>query len=92
MITKKDKRIIIQCARKYNVTSVILFGSSIRNDRKFNDIDIAVKGIEPRLFFRFYTELFKNLSKPVDLVDLSNKSLFNDLIEEDGVRIYGQTS
>ena len=91
MITEKDKQIIIQCARKYNVTSVILFGSSIRNDREFNDIDIAVKGIESRLFFRFYAELFKNLSKPVDLVDLSNKSLFNDLIEEDGVRIYGQT-
>ena len=88
MITEKDKQIIIQCAQKYNVTSVILFGSSIREDREFNDIDIAVKGIEPRLFFRFYAELFKNLSKPVDLVDLSNKSLFNDLIEEDGVIIY----
>lgn len=89
MITEKDKQIIIQCAQKYNVSSVILFGSSIRGDKEFNDIDIAVKGIEPRLFFRFYAELFKNLSKPVDLVDLSNKSLFNDLIEEDGVRIYG---
>jgi predicted nucleotidyltransferase len=89
MITENDKRIIIQCARKFKVSSVILFGSSIRNDREFNDIDIAVKGIEPRLFFRFYAELFKKLSKPVDLVDLSNKSLFNDLIEEAGVRIYG---
>ena len=89
MISEKEKQIIIQCAQKYNVSSVILFGSSIREDREFNDIDIAVKGIEPRLFFRFYAELFKNLSKPVDLVDLSNKSLFNDLIEEDGVRIYG---
>ena len=89
MITEKDKQIIIQCAQKYNVSSVILFGSSIREDIEFNDIDIAVKGIQPRLFFRFYAELFKNLSKPVDLVDLSNKSLFNDLIEEDGVTIYG---
>lgn len=89
MITEKDKQIIIQCARKFKVSSVILFGSSIRDDREFNDIDIAVRGIEPRLFFRFYAELFKKLSKPVDLVDLSNKSLFNDLIEEDGVRIYG---
>jgi predicted nucleotidyltransferase len=89
MITEKDKQIIIQCAQKYNVSSVILFGSSISEDREFNDIDIAVKGIEPRLFFRFYAELFKNLSKPVDLVDLSYKSLFNDLIKEDGVTIYG---
>ena len=89
MITEKDKEIIIQCARKYNVNSVILFGSSTREDEEFNDIDIGVRGIEPRLFFKFYAELFKYLSKPVDLVDLSKKSLFNELVEETGVKIYG---
>jgi hypothetical protein len=30
----------------------------------------------------------KHLSRPVDLVDLSHKSLFNDLVEETGLRIY----
>ncbi len=89
LITDKEKEIIIKCAKKYNVSSVILFGSSARKDREFNDIDIGVKGIEPGLFFDFYAELFKNLSKPVDLIDLSKKSLFNELVEETGVRIYG---
>ncbi len=56
---------------------------------KANDLDIAVKGIRPELFFKFYAELFKRLSKPVDLVDLSRKSLFNDLVEQTGVVIYG---
>lgn len=88
MITEKEKEVILQCAKKYNVSSIILFGSSIRKDKEANDIDIGVKGIEPRLFFKFYTELFKHLPKPVDLVDLSKKSLFNDLVEENGVRIY----
>ena len=69
--------------------SVILFGSSTRDDIESNDIDIGVKGIDPRLFFKFYVELFKRLPKPVDFVDLSRKSLFNDLVEETGVRIYG---
>jgi len=32
------------------------------------------KELNPRLFFKFYAKLFKNLSKPVDLVDLSEKS------------------
>jgi len=41
------------------------------------------------LFFKFYGELYKLLSKPVDLIDLSTRSLFNDLVEENGVRIYG---
>ncbi|MGR3310811.1 MAG: nucleotidyltransferase family protein [Candidatus Brocadiales bacterium] len=89
MITEKDKDIILKYAKKYKVSSIILFGSSIREDREFNDIDIGVKGIEPRLFFKFYAELFKYLSKPVDLVDISKKSLFNDLVEETGVKIYG---
>jgi len=55
----------------------------------YNDIDLAVRGIKPEVFFKFYGELLRNLSKPVDLVDLSNKSLFNQIIEEQGVRIYG---
>jgi uncharacterized protein len=89
MITENDKNIILQCARKFNVTSVILFGSSLVVDGDANDIDLGVKGIDPRQFFKFYAELFKHLSKPVDLVDLSRKTLFNDLIEETGMRIYG---
>jgi predicted nucleotidyltransferase len=89
MITEKDKDIILQYAKKYDVASVILFGSSISKDREAHDIDIGIKGIKPRLFFKFYAELFKKLSKPVDLVDLSKKSLFNELVEETGVRIYG---
>lgn len=31
----------------------------------------------------------KDPKKPVDLVDLTRKSLFNDLIEETGMQIYG---
>lgn len=89
MIAETDKDVIIKCAKKYNVSSVILFGSSLSKSEKANDFDIAVKGIQPELFFKFYAELFKRLSKPVDLVDLSRKSLFNDLIEETGVIIYG---
>ena len=89
MITEKDKSIIIDYAKKYNVSQVFLFGSSIKKDKEPNDIDIGVKGIDPRLFFKFYAELYKHLSKPVDLVDLSKKSLFNELVEETGERIYG---
>ena len=89
MITEREKDIILRLAKKYNVSSIILFGSSVAKTREANDIDIGVKGIEPRLFFKFYAELFKYLPKPVDLVDLSKKTLFNDLVEETGVKIYG---
>lgn len=89
MITDTDKEVIVKCAKKYNVSCVILFGSALRDHVEANDIDIAVKGVERELFFKFYAELFKNLSRLVDLVHLSRKSLFNDLIEENGVVIYG---
>jgi predicted nucleotidyltransferase len=92
MISETDKKIILQYAKKYNVSSIILFGSSLEKNKKANDIDLGVKGIEPRLFFKFYAELFKHLSKPAHLIDLSKKSLFNDLIEETGEQIYGRSA
>lgn len=89
MITEIDREIIIRYAKKYNVASVYLFGSSLEDNIEAKDIDLGVKGIAPELFFKFYGELLRNLSKVVDLVDLSKKSLFNDIIEEKGVQIYG---
>lgn len=92
MITETDKNIIQQYAKKYNVSSIILFGSSLEKNKKANDIDLGVKGIEPRLFFKFYAELFKHLSMPAHLIDLSKKSLFNELVEETGEQIYGRSA
>ena len=89
MISESERGIIIQCAKKYKVPTIYLFGSSLDRDSGYNDIDLAVKGIKPEIFFKFYGELLRNLSKPVDLVDLSKKSLFNQIIEEKGVKIYG---
>ena len=80
MISEEYKKVILKYAKKYNVSSVILFGSMLREGEKANDFDIGVKGIRPELFFKFYAELFKNLSKPVDLVYLSKISLFMVLI------------
>jgi predicted nucleotidyltransferase len=91
MITETDKAIFIQYAKKYNVSSVYLFGSSLEDNIEARDIDLGVKGIAPEQFFKFYGELLRNLSKDIDLVDLSKKSLFNDMAKERGVQIYGMT-
>ena len=66
MISKRDKEIITRCAKKYKVSSIYLFGSSL-NEKVYNDIDLAVKGIKPEVLFKFYGELLKGLSKPVYL-------------------------
>lgn len=89
MIDLKDKNIIIECGKKYNVDYIMLFGSSINEESESNDIDIAVKGIKPEKFFKFYAEIFRKATKSVDLIDLNEKSAFNSLVEKNGVRIYG---
>jgi len=88
MISEEDKKIILLYARKYNLEKVILFGSS-KEREDARDIDIGVRGIEPKLFFDFYWELYRDLSKPVDVIDISIDFLFNKLIEEDGLVLYG---
>ncbi len=91
MIAEDQKEIIVRYARRYDVGEVVLFGSSLDSGKTPHDVDLGVKGIEPARFFSFYADLVKHLSQPVDLVDLSHKSLFNDLVEESGLRIYGRS-
>lgn len=85
MITDKDKMAIQTIARKYQATRILLFGSAISDSLENNDIDIAVEGIEEKHFFAFYGELMLALSKPVDVIDLSIKSKFNDLVVKEGI-------
>ncbi len=89
MLSDSDKTIILGCAHKYNVAAVYLFGSSLNPSAPARDIDLGVQGINPAVFFKFYGELLRKLSKPVDVVDLSHKTLFNKLVEKRGEKIYG---
>ena len=81
MITDKDKEIIEKTAAKYRAKRVILFGSSLSGDKESSDID-------DKEFFTFYGELLFALSKPVDVVNLSTRSRFTDLIKREGVPLY----
>ena len=79
----------MKIARKYNARRVLLFGSSQKEPDSARDIDIAVDGIEASIFFDFYRDLIFGLSKPVDVVDLSEDTRFTRLIAEKGSLIYG---
>jgi predicted nucleotidyltransferase len=88
MITDNDKRIIQQIAGKYHVKRVVLFGSSLSPDKEGRDIDIGVEGVEGEDFFAFYGELLCALSKPVDVIDLSVKSRFVEIVQREGIPLY----
>jgi predicted nucleotidyltransferase len=89
MISEKDRTIILNIAKKYKAKKVILFGSGSLTSKECQDIDLAVEGIPNAQFFKFYSELIFNLSKPVDIVDLSRKSRFNNIVVSEGVLLYG---
>ena len=53
MISEADKKVIRECAVKYRVSSIYLFGSALRPDVEPRDLDIGVRGVRPELFFNF---------------------------------------
>ena len=89
MISESEKRTIRQIAEKYAVKRVLLFGSSLAPDKEGHDIDLAVEGIAPEDFFKFYGDLMFKLSRPVDVVDISEKSKFTRMIKREGIPLYG---
>jgi len=88
MITEKDKEAIVKISDKYHVKRVILFGTSVTSD-KSRDIDIGVEGAPKEDYYDYCGDLFFALSKPVDIVDLSNKSKFTEFIKKRGIVVYG---
>ena len=88
MISDKDKQIIQDIARKYRASRVLLFGSALSETSESRDIDIGVEGIAGEDFFAFYGELLCVLSKPVDVIDLSRKSKFVELVLQEGLPLY----
>lgn len=89
MITELDKETIRRISEKYRAKRVLLFGSSLQQERKSRDIDIGVEGVSPRDFYSYYGDLMLSLSKPVDVVDISKTSKFVELIIKEGVLLYG---
>ncbi|MEK6527384.1 MAG: nucleotidyltransferase domain-containing protein [Nitrospirota bacterium] len=89
MISETDKKIIQGISKKYRAKRVLLFGSSLDATKESRDIDIAVEGIQHKDFFKYYGELMLELSKPIDVIDLSGASKFIKLIQQEGVLLYG---
>jgi len=89
MISEKDKATIANISAQYKVGRVLVFGTSAEQAREGQDIDLAVEGIRPEDFFRFYGDLLFSLSRPVDLIDLSSKSKFTEIVRREGIPLYG---
>jgi predicted nucleotidyltransferase len=89
MISEQDSTIIREISKKYKAKRVLLFGSSLSPSRESRDIDLAVEGVSGKDYYSFYGELLCALSKPVDVIDLSITSKFVQLVQNEGIPLYG---
>ena len=88
MISSEFEKTITAYAKEFDVGAVWLFGSSLGDESAARDIDLAVEGISPDLFLKFYARLFLALPKPVDLIDFSEDTSITSVVRATGVRIY----
>lgn len=88
----KQVRHIAQILKKnYGATRVLVFGSLTDKNKfsKNSDIDLAVKGIEDRVFYKVYSEITRKYTDfDIDLVDIKDcrKSLLKK-IEKEGIQV-----
>jgi len=94
MIPKHELDNAVEIAKKYGVGKLYLIGSSLTGKAaKAKDYDFAVSDIPEGSFFEFYGELFRTMSKNVDLIDLSGEmTKFKSIIVKDGKLIYEKTA
>ena len=81
MSTELDRRIrhAAEALLAHGAREVYVFGSVLTGQlRDDSDIDFAVVGLPPRVFFRAMGEARRILGRPVDLVDLDKSDPFTD--------------
>lgn len=64
---------------------VYVFGSAAKGKlRENSDVDMAVSGLAPEVFFRAMAAAHDALRRPLDLVDLDEDNPFTRYLKEEG--------
>lgn len=64
---------------------VYVFGSAASETmREDSDVDLAVSGLPPQVFFKAMGEAGDILRRPVDLIDLDEENPFTQYLKEEG--------
>ena len=72
--------------RAEGATEVYVFGSvAERREQSTSDLDLAVRGLPPRKFFAAMARAARAAGRPIDLVDLDERSEFTDYIHARGM-------
>lgn len=71
-ILERELKKIASVSREFGAKRVLLFGSCLEDIESARDIDIAVSGIEPREFFKYYGKVSIAVDGEVDIIDLDD--------------------
>lgn len=63
---------IVGISKEFGAQRVLLFGSCLEDVEQAHDIDIAVSGIKPREFFKYYGKVSVAVDDEVDIIDLDD--------------------
>jgi len=78
----KDIQKAAAILKKMGARKVFLFGSRAKGKaRPGSDLDLAISGLKPELFFKAVAELMFSLDHEVHLIDLDSKSDFTDYLK-----------
>ena len=71
-VFERELKKIASISKEFGAKRVLLFGSCLEDIESAADIDIAVSGIEPREFFKYYGKVSMAIEDEVDIVDLDD--------------------
>ncbi|MGD1104179.1 MAG: nucleotidyltransferase domain-containing protein [Terriglobia bacterium] len=64
---------------------VYVFGSAAHGTlRENSDVDMAVSGLPPEVFFRAMAKASRALGRPIDLIDLDEDNPFTRYLKKEG--------
>ncbi|MFQ6034551.1 MAG: nucleotidyltransferase family protein [Sedimentisphaerales bacterium] len=71
-ILERELKKIASISKEFGAKKVLLFGSCLEDIESARDIDIAVSGIKPREFFKYYGKVSMAVENEVDIIDLDD--------------------
>ena len=78
----------VEVLRGFGANRVWLFGSALETPDDVGDLDLACEGLPDKVFYRALSRLMDAMRMPVDLVDLSQDTRFNQYIRSKARLIY----
>ncbi len=71
--------------KAYGATEVYVFGSAAAGKmREGSDVDFAVSGLPPKVFFRAMSRAADALGRELDLIDLDHENAFTRYLRDEG--------